>query len=82
MNGACSIGSAARFKETRDLIEKDAVVWKTHMFKHADRDDTVEMAPDIAVISKLECDFMSDASFLRALYCDRELLFRQSYAQD
>src|SRR3546814_5482398 len=63
------------------MAEKFAILWRAHMFKHADRHNSVEMSPHVAIIDQFEFDMIVDASRFRALAGDLELFLRQGDPQ-
>ena len=52
------------------------------MFEHADRNDPVEGALDIAIVEKLEAHLSLDTRLLRPPSCHGELLFGQGNTED
>src|SRR3546814_8640126 len=63
------------------MAEKFAILWRAHMFEHADRHNPVEMSPHVAIIDQFELDMIVDASRFRALAGDLELFLRQGDPQ-
>ena len=48
------------------LGEKFVVMGEADMLEHADRDDPVELAGDVAIVDQLEADMVGDARLLGA----------------
>src|SRR3546814_11984143 len=59
------------------MAEKFAILWRAHMFEHADRHNPVEMSPHVAIIDQFELDMIIDASRFRALAGELEPFLRQ-----
>ncbi len=55
------------FKQLAALREELVVMRRADMLEHADRDDSVELAFDLAVIDQLEFHLVGDAGLLGSL---------------
>src|SRR3546814_1483044 len=57
---------AVLIQQIMAMAEKFAILWRAHMFEHADRHNPVEMSPHVAIIDQFELDMIVDASRFRA----------------
>ncbi len=66
-------GDAFVGKQVVHTLEEAPVMGRAHMLEHADGDDAVELALEIAIVAKLEIDRIRQTFGLRALLRDLQL---------
>ena len=71
---------AVRLQQLAALGEELVIMRGADMLEHADRDDPVELAFDLAIIDQLEPHLVGDAGLLGAPPRDLQLLFGQGHA--
>src|SRR3546814_16195221 len=73
---------AVLIQQIMAMAEKFAILWRAHMFEHADRHNPVEMSPHVAIIDQFELDMIVDAISFRALAGDLELFLRRGRSEE
>src|SRR3546814_14802670 len=68
--------SDLRRQQFAALVVEGAVIPGPDMFEHADRNDAVEGAVDVAIVDQFEAHMVGHARILRPLPRDLELLLR------